>query len=90
LAKARRAGDVGALADVHEQRIGADVEGLQARQAQLFLDRPARARGAIRLTASAIAAMCAGEVPQQPPTIFTSPDCAHSMISPASCSGVSS
>jgi hypothetical protein len=36
--KGARAGDVGALADVHEQRVGADVEGLQARQAQLLLD----------------------------------------------------
>jgi hypothetical protein len=71
------AGDVGALADVHEQRLGADVEGLQARQAQLFLES-GTARGD-QATASAIAAMCAGVVPQQPPTMFTSPLCAHSM-----------
>jgi hypothetical protein len=47
-------------------------------------------RGVTRLTASAIALMCAGEVPQQPPTIFTRPLRAHSTISAASCSGVSS
>ena len=39
------AGDVGALTDVNKQRLGADIEGLQARQAQLFLDARHRARG---------------------------------------------
>ena len=41
-------------------------------------------------TTSAIAAMCAGVVPQQPPTMFKKPAGAHSGISAASCSGVSS
>ena len=47
-------------------------------------------RGANPATASARAAMCAGVVPQQPPTMFTRPLCAHSLIWPARCSGVSS
>jgi hypothetical protein len=37
-----------------------------------------------------MALMCAGEVPQQPPTMLTRPERAHSTISLASCSGVSS
>jgi hypothetical protein len=40
--------------------------------------------------ALAIAAMCSGEVPQQPPTMFTKPCLAQSATSAASCSGVSS
>ena len=39
-----RAGDVGPLADVHEQRFRADVERFQAREAQLLLDRRDGAR----------------------------------------------
>ena len=39
------------------------------------LARQRRGRG---LTASAIAAMCAGVVPQQPPTTFTMPSAANS------------
>ena len=40
-------------------------------------------------TASAIALMCAGVVPQQPPTIFSQPFSAHSRNCGASDSGVS-
>ena len=36
------------------------------------------ARRRCRATASAIARMCAGVVPQQPPTMLTRPACAHS------------
>jgi hypothetical protein len=75
-----RAGDVGALADVDEQRVLADVEGLEAGQAQLLLDL----RNGARLDAgdaSAIAAMWSGEVPQQPPTMLTKPFFAQSAIS---------
>jgi hypothetical protein len=57
-AKAFRAGDVGALADVDEQRVLADVERLQARQAQLLLDLRNGARRLTPATPSAIAAMC--------------------------------
>ena len=39
-----RTGDVGPLADVHEQRLRPDVEGFEAGQAQLFLDRRQGAR----------------------------------------------
>ena len=45
------------------------------------------ARGVISSTASEIALMCAGVVPQQPPTILTKPDCAKSLISFAVYSG---
>ena len=55
-----------------------------------FFSSTGTARGASPATACAIAAMCAGVVPQQPPTMFTRPLCAHSRISPARCSGVSS
>src|SRR5512146_316563 len=47
-------------------------------------------RGATPRTASAIARMCAGVVPQQPPTRFTRPLLANSPIVAAICSGVSS
>ena len=41
-------------------------------------------------TAWAIAEMCAGVVPQQPPTRFTQPAAANSPMTSAMCSGVSS
>ena len=44
-------------------------------------------RGLILATASAIALMCSGVVPQQPPTIFNSPDCANSAMVLAMASG---
>ena len=47
-------------------------------------------RGAIVLTASAIARMCAGVVPQQPPTRLTNPACANSRRSRDVCAGTSS
>ena len=71
-AKALRAGDVGALADVDEQRVVADVERLEARQAQRGGAAGAR-RGATPRMASAMAWMCAGVVPQQPPAILMKP-----------------
>ncbi len=43
----------------------------------------AGARGGSPATASASARMCAGVVPQQPPTIFTNPDRANSPTSVA-------
>ena len=48
------------------------------------------ALGAIFATASIIAPMCAGVVPQQPPTIFTKPLCANSLMKPEVIAGVSS
>ena len=46
------------------------------------------ARGASPATASATARMCAGVVPQQPPTMFTSPERANSPTSSAIAAGV--
>jgi len=42
-----------------------------------------RARGGTPATAWASARMCAGVVPQQPPTTFTNPERANSLISAA-------
>ncbi len=52
--------------------------------------RCTRARGATPRTASAMARMVSGVVPQQPPTMFTSPLVANSRITAAMLSGVSS
>ena len=70
LAELRGAGDVGALADVDEQRARPDVERLETRQAQLRFQLRHRARLRRASTASRIARMCSGVVPQQPPTMF--------------------
>ena len=48
------------------------------------------ALGEIFATAAAIAPICPGVVPQQPPTIFTSPLCANSFKNPEVVAGVSS
>ncbi|MCK0509975.1 hypothetical protein GO608_002540 [Aromatoleum buckelii] len=55
-----------------------------------FFSSTGTARGARPETASAIALMCAGVVPQQPQTMLTRPASAHSRIAAASASGVSS
>ena len=44
----------------------------------------------VTLTASAIAVICVGETPQQPPTILSNPACANSPSTPAIYSGESS
>ena len=113
-----RAGDVGAFADVDEQRIVADEQRLEAGQAHdaghgqrsaatavatvngILLSEPrllrangrqatasaasstGTCRGGSDFTASAIARMCAGVVPQQPPTMLTKPLCAKSCEQP--------
>ena len=46
-------------------------------------------RGGRPRTAAAIASMCAGVVPQQPPTTLTQPRSANSRTRPAVISGVS-
>ena len=100
-----RARDVRALADVDEQRIVVDVERLETgkshdsgphrRGAHRRL-RLATGSGAVTFrggsfaTASPIARMCAGVVPQQPPTRLTKPLRAKSSIRRAVCAGVSS
>ncbi len=55
-----------------------------------FFSTSGTLRGGNSATTRAISAMCAGVVPQQPPTMFSSPASAHWRISPARCSGVSS
>ena len=50
----------------------------------------AGARGVPRVDASAMAAMCGGVVPQQPPTMLTRPAVANSPTTRAIASGVSS
>ena len=47
-------------------------------------------RGLMPATASAMARICAGPVPQQPPMMLRKPDSAHSLISAAISSAVSS
>jgi hypothetical protein len=49
-----------------------------------------RSRGGWSATTSAMALMCSGVVPQQPPTMFSQPLLAQSPISSAMNSGVSS
>ena len=46
-------------------------------------------RGFSPRTAAVMAWMCGGVVPQQPPTMFSQPFCAHSCNCGASVSGVS-
>ena len=77
--EALRAGDVGPLADHDEVRSRA---GAMSGSSPESRSQAARARAACaaagRSTASAIARMCSGVVPQQPPTMFTQPCSANS------------
>ena len=68
-----RAGDVGPLADVDEELSGPMVSGSSPLSRSRGSGRGALAAARRPRTASAIARMCAGVVPQQPPTMFTSP-----------------
>ena len=72
-AEPRRAGDVGALADHDEAGVRADLERLEAAEPSALRRRLGHRRGAQPATAAAIAAMWAGVVPQQPPTMLTRP-----------------
>ena len=78
----RRAGDVGPLADHLKIRVRPDGQRFQAgelaemrrgRRGSRGRERRGATRGGRSLTASAIAAMWSGVVPQQPPTTFTKP-----------------
>src|SRR4029077_7137435 len=101
-----RAGDVGALADDHEARIGADLERLEPGKTR---PRPtprngsggegahrARAsilgtcRGGTDAIASRIWRMCSGPVPQQPPAALRYPASANSLSSLLVVGGCSS
>ena len=73
------AGHVGALADVDEIGLRRLGERLHAAQPQKRFD-PRNRRGGRSRTASAMAWMCSGVVPQQPPTMFSQPFSAQSRI----------
>ena len=85
-----RAGDVGPLADVDEQRIGPDVERLEAGQARPRLERRDRRAAARPATAAAIARVWSGVVPQQPPTRLSAPSRASWPRTPLVSGGCSS
>ena len=70
-----RAGDVGALADHRRSCVsGRIVERLEpAKRVERVGRAGGRARRHARATASAMARMCSGVVPQQPPTMLTRP-----------------
>ena len=74
LREARRARDVGALADHLEVGVGPQRQGLEAGEARVAPSRregPHAARTAA--VADAMASMCAGVVPQHPPTMLRKP-----------------
>ncbi len=58
-----------------------DVQRFQSGQSQRVIVLGGIVRGGNFATASAMALMCAGVVPQQPPMMLRKPDCAHSAIS---------
>ena len=72
LAELRRAGDVGALADIHEWNVGVSVNG-SSPDSRSRGSICGMARGALPATARAMARICAGVVPQHPPTMLTRP-----------------
>src|SRR5690606_41689525 len=99
LAEPGATGHVGALADVDEVALRRDHQRLQAAEAgmagqgrSVHAASPARGglRGGTPRTASAIAPMCAGVVPQQPPTRLSSPARANSPSTVAMSEGDSS
>ena len=55
--------------------LGAEGERLEAAEPEPWRDRRGAARGGTPCTASAMARMCAGVVPQQPPAMLRSPRC---------------
>ncbi|CAM2147891.1 NAD-specific glutamate dehydrogenase [Paraburkholderia tropica] len=115
-----RAGHVGALAHVDEQRAVRHVERFEAGESQGMVSHgggpgrqgssvcrlrvagrvgasystsrywPGQRRGLISASAFAMAAMCSGVVPQQPPATFTRPAVANSFRSPEVSAGSSS
>ena len=73
-AKRRRSGDIGALADVDEQRVVADVERLETATSAVrcsIVRQFARRQAFHRLARWRW--ICAGVVPQQPPAILMNP-----------------
>src|SRR5690606_33309911 len=96
LAEFRRAGDVGALADIDEDRkIGKLAHAADAVKGSRPERRSAGGitgilRGFRPRTLSAMARIWSGVVPQQPPTMLTSPASAHSRRCAAVACGASS
>ena len=82
--EARRAGDVGPLADHLEIGVGPDRQGLEAgelREVHVRVELGSLEHGLASLPFDRLArsaAMCSGVVPQQPPTMFTKPLVANS------------
>ena len=80
------AGDVRPLADHDEVAVGPQRERAACRESRSQCGCVARLMRLGRAcTRSAIAAMCAGVVPQQPPTMFSQPCSANSPSSAAIC-----
>ncbi len=89
-AKPSRTGHVRPLADHHEAGVLPDHERLEARQACRVAARLGTRLGGRPETASTIATMCSGVVPQQPPTTLRSPALANSASSRLVSGGCSS
>ncbi len=88
VAELRRAGDVGALADVDEQRGLGDGQRLEPGQPAGRRDVGRHPRRATSATTAAIARMWSGVVPQHPPRRLTRPLWANSSTMAAVWSGV--
>ena len=82
LAELRRAGDVGALADIDERNFRRERERLRGRTGAASGGISGILRGALPATARAMARMWSGVVPQQPPTMLTRPASANSAEQP--------
>ena len=87
LAEARRAGDVGALADIDERNLRRQRERLRGRTAAAAARSPGSCAASCRRPRAAMARMWSGVVPQQPPTMLTRPAAANSPSSAAMASG---
>ncbi len=97
----RAAGDIGAFADIDEVGVRRDLQRFQATETGIACQRHAActngafancgiARGGRPCTASAMARIWSGLVPQQPPTRLSRPASANSRRTAAMSSGVSS
>ncbi len=86
LAKLRRSGHVGALADIDEQAAAHRWSRAPSRSSGRPIRCAEATRGARPSTARLMARMCSGVVPQQPPTILTKPLAANSRSVSAVCS----
>ena len=78
-AKARRPGHVRPLAHDDEPGVGADHERIEAGEAGPACRASGIRRGGSPSTARAIACVCSGVVPQQPPTRLTRPSSANAL-----------